>query len=297
MEKGVGRVMINVAIIDDEKLAVDNLSYILKQFPELNIVGGFTEIDDLKKCLKENPIDLIFMDIEMPEINGLSLAFLITEEYKEIEIVFVTAYNQYAVQAFEVSAVDYILKPLSLPRITKTIETIKRRIPKVKQPNKVFIKCLGGFDIYINDQLVNFKISKAKEILAYLINSQGKSLGWMTIADDIWPDAFDDKKLMNNFHVASFSLRNFLSENGILDIYDYSRNLYRVDTTKFECDFIKLIDVYSQFRKEKKVPINPVVFDTGEYLEELPYIWSLPMAEKVEKMIGELVRAYKNQER
>ena len=286
--------MINVAIIDDEKLAVDNLNHILTQFDELNVVGAFTEIEDLQSCLKENSIDLIFMDIEMPEINGLNLAAMIIEEYKNIEIVFVTAYNQYAVQAFEVSAVDYILKPLSIPRITKTIETIKRRLPKEAAGNKVFIKCFGGFDIYINDKLVNFKVSKAKEILAYLINSMGKSLGWMTIADDVWPDAYDDKKLMNNFHVASFALRNFLNENGISEIYDYSRNLYRVDITKFDCDFIKLNNVYTQYRKDKTIEENPVVFDTGEYLEDLPYLWSFPVAEKVEKMIYELRRAYRN---
>ena len=286
--------MINVAIIDDEKLAVDNLNHILTQFDELNVVGAFTEIEDLQSCLKENSIDLIFMDIEMPEINGLNLAAMIIEEYKNIEIVFVTAYNQYAVQAFEVSAVDYILKPLSIPRITKTIETIKRRLPKEAAGNKVFIKCFGGFDIYINDKLVNFKVSKAKEILAYLINSMGKSLGWMTIADDVWPDAYDDKKLMNNFHVASFALRNFLNENGISEIYDYSRNLYRVDITKFDCDFIKLNNVYTQYRKDKTIEENPVVFDTGEYLEDLPYSWSFPVAEKVEKMIYELRRAYRN---
>jgi two-component system LytT family response regulator len=289
--------MINVAIIDDEKLAVDNLSYMLSQFNEINIVGAFTEIDDLQKCLKENPVDLVFMDIEMPEVNGLTLAAMVIEEYPKIEIVFVTAYNQYAVQAFEVNAIDYILKPLSLARITKTIETIKRRIPKEPQKNKVFIKCFGGFDIYINDKLINFKLSKAKEILAYLINNQGKSLGWMTIADDVWPDSFDDKKLMNNFHVACFSLRTFLTDNGIIDIFDYSRNLYRVDTSKFECDFLKLHDVYNIYRKEKKVIVNPVEFETGEYLEELPYLWSFPMAEKVERMIMELNKAYKKIER
>lgn len=285
--------MINVAIIDDEKLAVDNLKYILTQFKELNIVGAFTEIDALQNCLKENEVDLIFMDIEMPEINGLNLAAMIIEEYKNIEIVFVTAYNQYAVQAFEVSAVDYILKPLSIPRITKTLETIKRRLPRVPLGNKIVIKCLGGFDIFINGQLIPFKVSKAKEILAYLINSIDKSLGWMTIADDVWPDAYDDKKLMNNFHVASFALRNFLNENGISEIYDYSRNLYRVDITKFDCDYIKLNQVYTQYRKDKSVLINPIEFDTGEYLEDLPYMWSYSVAEKVERMIYELKRAYR----
>ena len=136
-------------------------------------------------------------------------------------------------------------------------------------------------------------MSKANDVLAYLINGQGKSLGWMSIADEVWPDSYDDKKLMNNFHVACFSLRTFLNENGIADVFDYSRNLYRVDVEKFECDFLKLHSVYNEYRKTKNVTINPHTFKTGEYLEDLPYIWAYPMAEKVEKMIDELDRAYK----
>lgn len=286
--------MINVAIIDDEQLAVDNLKFMLSKIEDVNIIGGFTDSDELFKCLRNNEINLIFMDIEMPEVNGLTLATQVIEEFKDVEIVFATAYNQYAIQAFEVSAIDYILKPLSSSRIKKAIEKVKRRIPVVNTIEKrVFIKCFGGFEIYIDDKLINFKLSKAKEVLAYLINSYGKSLGWMTIADDVWPDSYDDKKLMNNFHVACFSLRTFLNENGISEIFDYSRNLYRVDTTKFECDYIKLNEVYQEYRKTKVVTVPPATFETGEYLEDLPYLWSIRSQEKVVDMIDELSRAYR----
>lgn len=281
--------MIKVAIIDDEQLAVDNLVFFLKQFPDLEVVGAVTEVEDLFKCLKENEVQLIFMDIEMPELNGLELAARVIEEYKEVEIIFATAYNQYAVQAFDLNAIDYILKPLSLSRIEKTVNKILKRIPRIKE-NRVFIKCLGGFDILINNKIIPFKLSKAKEILAYLVQNNGKSMGWMTIADDVWPDSLDDKKLMNNFHVASFSLRTFLSENNIVDIFDYSRNVYRVDTTKFTCDYLELIEVYREFKKTKEIKVHPEHFKTGEYLEDLPYIWAMQTAEKVEDMIAEMDR-------
>jgi two-component SAPR family response regulator len=281
--------MIKVAIIDDEQLAVDNLQFFLKQFPDLEVVCAVTEADELHRCLKENDIQLIFMDIEMPEINGLELASQVIDQYKNIEIIFATAYNQYAVQAFELNAVDYILKPLSMSRIEKAVEKVRKRIPGVRQ-QKIAIKCLGGFDILLNDKVIPFKLSKAKEILAYLIQANGKSVGWMTIADDVWPDALDDKKLMNNFHVASFSLRTFLAENGIAHIFDYSRNVYRVDTAKFTCDYLTLLDVYREYKKTKEIKIHPETFKTGEYLEDLPYLWAYPTAEKVEAMIMEMDR-------
>lgn len=289
--------MIKVAIIDDEQLAVDNLSYILSEFKDIEVVGRFTDSLHLLKFLQGNKVHLIFMDIEMPEISGLELAEQVTAIDKDIEVVFATAYNQYAIKAFEVNAIDYILKPLSKPRIERTIEKIKGRIAhkltKEVEVPKVFIKCLGGYDIYINGEVVPFKVSKAKEILAYLINANGKSLGWMTIADDIWPDSYDDKKLMNNFHVASHALRTFLNENNISDIFDYSRNLYRIDSTKFDCDFIQLNNVYNEFRKTNQVIVSPATFDVGEYFEDMPYLWSYPTADKVEKMIRELTHAYR----
>ncbi|MFA5542421.1 MAG: response regulator [Bacilli bacterium] len=288
--------MIKVAIIDDEQLAVDNLSYILSDFKDIEVVGRFTDSTHLMNFLKETQVHLIFMDIEMPEVSGLELAEQVNSLYSEIEVVFATAYNQYAIKAFEVSAIDYILKPLSKARIEKTIENVRKRlthkIDRSQEAPKVFIKCLGGYEIYINGVVTPFKVSKAKEVLAYLINSMGKSLGWMTIADDIWPDSYDDKKLMNNFHVASHSLRTFLNDNGISDIYDYSRNLYRIDPDKFECDFLQLHNVYNEYRKTGEILVPPATFDTGEYFEDLPYLWSYSMADKVEKMINELLHAY-----
>lgn len=243
--------MINVILIDDERLAIENLKFHLKKYPELNVIDGFTEPEPFFECLESNEIHLIFMDIEMPGLNGLELAAKVLEKFPNVEIVFATAYNQYAVQAFELNAIDYILKPLSAKRIEQTIEKVKTKINVEPQENKVFIRTFGGFDIFINDKLVPFKYAKAKEVLAYLITKMGKSVGWMTIADEVWPDIYDDKKLMNNFHVASFSLRNFLNENGIGEIYDYSRNLYRIDPTKFECDLFQLHDVYMNYKQTK----------------------------------------------
>ncbi len=288
--------MIKVIIIDDEQLAIDNLTYILRDFKDIEIVATFTDSLNLLDYLKTNTADLIFMDIEMPEITGLELASMVSENNKDIGIVFATAYDQYAIKAFDVSAVDYILKPLSKSRVEKTVDKVIKRINGIvkgaSKPN-VQIKCLGGFEIFIDGKQIPFKVSKAKELLAYLINAQGKSLGWMTIADDLWPDTFDDKKLMNNFHVASYSLRTFLTEKNIIEIFDYSRNLYRVDVTKFECDFIKLHEVYNEYRKTKQVTIPPAIFDTGEYLEGQPYTWSLAMADKVDGMVSELLAAHK----
>lgn len=282
--------MINVAIIDDESLALYNLTRYISDYDELNVVGAFTNPDEFLDCLDNNKVQLVFLDIEMPQINGLDLASKVIQNYPDVEIVFATAYNEYAVNAFELNALDYILKPVSQNRLSKTIEKVTKKIPVANKDN-VRIRCFGGFDIIIDEKIIPIKSAKAKEILAYLVHNEGKSLGWMPIADEVWPDAIDDKKLMNNFHVACYALRSFLSENGIESIFEYSRNLYKIDVTKFSCDLYELFDTYKHYKKTKEIIRHPSDFETGEYLENLNYMWSYGMADKVNKMIKELKKA------
>lgn len=116
--------MLNVIIIDDEKIALRELKYILTQYEEIRILGAFT---DPLEALKEIPglkPDVIFLDIEMPEVNGFAVAEQIMRFSREPDIVFVTAYDEYAIKAFEVNAVDYILKPISSKRIGQTIQKL-----------------------------------------------------------------------------------------------------------------------------------------------------------------------------
>ena len=98
----------------------------------------------------------------------------VIELYPKIQIVFVTAYSQYAIEAFELNAIDYCLKQVSKVRLERTIDKIKERMPQDPQ-TKVFIRCFGGFDIYVNGKLLNFNLSKAKELLAYLVNNKFSS--------------------------------------------------------------------------------------------------------------------------
>ena len=288
--------MINVVVIDDEKLAVENLIFFLKKFDCINVVDGFTEVGPLLECLNKVDIQLVFTDIEMPEMNGLELASYIIEKHPNIEVVFATAYNQYAVQAFELNAIDYILKPIGSNRLASTIEKIQKRIPDKKE-RSVEIRTLGGFEILIDGKPIPFKLAKAKEVLAFLVHNQGKSMGWMPIADEVWPDSIDDKKLMNNFHVACFSLRTFLADNQISEIFDYGRNTYKVNVDKFKCDLYELIDTYQVYQKTKKVNIFTDVYDMGDYLENLNYSWCYGMQDKVRKMVRELQKAWANQEK
>lgn len=132
-------------IIDDERLAREEVRRSLENYPEFTIVGEANNVELAKVFIEKEQPDLIFLDIHMPGKSGFDLL----EELGTVpEVVFTTAYNQYAVQAFEVNALDYLVKPLREERFAKTIEKVKLEFKKqeeeLKTPlvshQKIFIK-------------------------------------------------------------------------------------------------------------------------------------------------------------
>ncbi len=118
--------MIQTLIVDDEKPARDELAYLLKAFPEINLVGQGRNGVEAIALIKEYTPDLVFLDVQMPGLNGLGvIKKLVDRKLKVPHIIFATAYDNYAVNAFEVNAVDYVLKPFDKGRISKAIQRAK----------------------------------------------------------------------------------------------------------------------------------------------------------------------------
>ena len=101
---------INCAIIDDEPLAAGLLKSYAEKTPFLHLVGTYGSALEAMKHLRENPVQLLFLDIQMPELSGIEFAKVLPSETK---IVFTTAFQQYAIEGYKVSAIDYLLKPIS----------------------------------------------------------------------------------------------------------------------------------------------------------------------------------------
>ena len=116
-------------LIDDEPLALDYLEHQLRDTQDLQIVGKYTDPATGKQAVEQtDAVDVVFLDIHIPEINGLELAEQLLERRPELHVVFVTAYDEYAIQAFELNASDYVLKPVRKERLHKTIERIRSRV-------------------------------------------------------------------------------------------------------------------------------------------------------------------------
>ncbi len=118
-------------IIDDESLAITELSIMLKNFPEIEIIGECTQATEAIKMVNEQNPDLIFLDINMPGMSGFELL----EQLDQVpEVVFVTAYDTYAIHAFDVNALDYLLKPVNPDRLAECIKKLELKPAKSALP-------------------------------------------------------------------------------------------------------------------------------------------------------------------
>jgi two-component system, LytTR family, response regulator LytT len=118
---------INTIIVDDEKPARDELVFLLKGFPEINLIGQGKNGVEAVSLIKEHSPDLVFLDVQMPGLDGFGvLKKLMERKMKVPHVVFATAFDQYAVKAFDVNAVDYVLKPFDKARIAKAIQRARK---------------------------------------------------------------------------------------------------------------------------------------------------------------------------
>ena len=134
---------LNCVIIDDEPLAAELLASYAEKIPFLILQGTFNSATEAIKTIREKKIDLIFLDIQMPELSGLEFAKIIGEETR---IVFTTAFSQYAIEGYKVNALDYLLKPISFEKFLEVAQKAltyfegKNKLLAMKEDRFIFIK-------------------------------------------------------------------------------------------------------------------------------------------------------------
>src|SRR4051812_8115145 len=111
--------MINCIIVDDEQHAIDILTHYIKQTPYLNLVGSSTNPIDALRMVAELKPELVFLDIQMPELSGMDFTKAINGKAK---VILTTAYSEFALEGYELDVVDYLLKPIRLPRFLAAVQ-------------------------------------------------------------------------------------------------------------------------------------------------------------------------------
>src|SRR5438876_9996495 len=126
---------LSAVIVDDEQLARDELAYLLKNAGDVNVVAQGKNGLEAISLIKEHNPDLVFLDVQMPGLDGFGvIKKLLDKKIPLPQIVFATAYDQYAVKAFEVNAVDYLLKPFDKKRVVQSVQKVRQKLESNASP-------------------------------------------------------------------------------------------------------------------------------------------------------------------
>lgn len=144
--------ILTCAIIDDEPLAAELLESYAKKTPELHLVGVYGSAVEAMKELRNNPVDLLFLDIQMPELSGMEFAGILP---KKTKVIFTTAFDRYAIEGYKVNAVDYLLKPISYDSFVLSVNRVLERCRDVDRQD---VMSADGF-VYVKSEYKLVKIN------------------------------------------------------------------------------------------------------------------------------------------
>jgi len=210
--------VISAVIIDDERHAIKEIKFYLKEYREISVVASFVDPLEALEKLPELRPELVFLDIQMPQLMGIDAGSSILDMLPDTEIVFVTAHDQYAMEAFEMNAISYILKPIGRERFENAMKKVIKRIQKttpVKANKRLKIECFGLFKIaWEHEEPLRWRTDKTKEVFAYLLMKDGKMVERDQIIEDVFCGIEMDKAV-KQLHNAIYYIRKSLQEYGV----------------------------------------------------------------------------------
>lgn len=227
-------------LVDDDPKARECMDFDITKVPEIELVGEFTRAWDALDFARENLVELALLDIQMPQMDGLELSRQLREINPSMCVIFLTAYEKFAMEAIRNKATAYVLKPYSKEDFLYAVETAK--LVSKRPVKRIFARTFGNFDIFVDGKPMVFKSAKAKELLAFLVDRQGGTVNTGQIISHLWENRPNDDGTQNLCSKISRTLQNELDGMGIGEMFVQSRGVKCVDAEQFECDLYQLLD-------------------------------------------------------
>lgn len=285
----LGGILMKTIILDDDSIALNLLKKQLEANPYLEVVGEYSNPREALNDIEDLKPDVIFTDISMPEMDGIEFAQRVEEMNEDIQIVFVTAHEGYALESYKVNTVNYMVKPISPDEMDITVNRLlknKGKDKKLEKQNKIY--CLGRFEVYGKDEkkIKKWATAKVQEIFAYFIYKEGQEVDKWELCDILWRD-YPAKKAEHNLHSSIYRLKNVLKSVGIEGIIYTQGGKYGVDFSSFTCDlwefqsFIKTNAVVNDKNITKYEKI--INLYKGEFLGNRESLWTLELNERIQR--------------
>lgn len=269
----------NIMIVDDEKLAIDILTIMVKQLTQfqINIKGTFTNSTEALHFLEKEKIDVVFLDIEMIDTHGMQLAKQLLHKQPSLQIIFVTAHTQFAVEAFEVEATDYLLKPVHEKRLIIALIKAQKKIvvtaaPRKEQENSLYAHTLGSFYLLdVQHNVMKWRTRKVRELFLYLLFHQKRPMLNAVLLEELWPD-LNFEKAASNLHTTIYHLRKILKDNGLQDPILLVNNHYKLNAV-IKTDYDELNQLLEQDQHDEKSIQQLLNCYEGDFLVDEEYLW------------------------
>jgi len=259
-----------ILAIDDSEPALKLLTASIKDAQPSAQIFAFSKPSELLAFAKDNICDIAFLDIQMWGMDGLELAKELKDLNPKINIIFVTAYCEYASKAFELHPSGYILKPATKEAVEREIENLRHPLEQ-KENARIYAQTFGNFEIFSYGTPLKFSRSKTKELLAYLIDRNGANANMNELCAVLWEDERDTENMKAYLRKLISDLLSTLKNIDAEDIILKQHNSIAIVPDKIVCDSYG-------FMKGNTTCINAY---RGQYMNQ--YSWAEAPKWKFEK--------------
>ncbi|MDO3410022.1 response regulator [Saccharibacillus sp. CPCC 101409] len=285
-------------LVDDEKLALLRLKSMLEREPvDVQVVGMLNDAREVMEAVDTLEPDVVFLDIRLPETDGLELARRIHRLGRPIEIVFVTGYDRYAVEAYEVHPLDYIVKPVNRERLRSTMKYVKKRLDARRkydqsiseQPKLVCFQHLRMQEPGREPEFLKWRTSKAQELFAYLLHNRSRVVGRDVLFDLLWPE-YDLERAAAQLYNTIYAIRGTMKAAGLNVAiakggpgagYRLELGDIRVDAEDWEERLTSLPPLDPSSESEHEETLSGYA---GDYLADHDYLWAENERERLRRL-------------
>ena len=228
--------------IDDEPKALRVLCRCVEEAAPGSGIRAFDRAADALDAIRNEGLspDIVFSDIEMPGLSGLEFAVALKKASPDTRVVFVTAFSQYALDAFQVRAQGYIMKPLTTALVRRELDELPAE-PK-PAPNRLRVQCFGYFEVFWRGEPLRFARRRTKEFLAYLVDRRGAFCAMEDVISALWGDVDDMKNAKHRVRNYISDLRETLKEIDMEDVLIRRTNNIAIRTELLDCDYYRMLE-------------------------------------------------------
>lgn len=228
----------HVICVDDEQPALDNFRWTLAKFEDIDTLHLFQSGEDALKWAQEHVVDIAFIDMEMTGMHGLDLAVKLKESCRYLRVVFVTAYSQYAMDAWNVDATGYVLKPYTAEDIRKELDKcVFCPLPS----RRIVIRTIPSLSISVDGQAVFIAGEKTRELFALLVDRGERGITSVEGIDCLWPNRINDRGVQALLRMTYKRMVEALEEAGIGHIVMSSAGHRYLRVEEVDCDLYRIL--------------------------------------------------------